>query len=164
MAAREKYATFYLAGIYFGIPAIAVQEVLEYQRVIPVPLAPAALPGIINLRGQILPVLALRERLQLASSEARSLEDSRMAVVRTQDGLLTLLIDRVGEILDVDSDTFEPPAETLKRGVRAVTSHICKLDGQLLLILDLVKLCELPETKAAAQTQSETNAAQTVTT
>jgi len=164
MGTREKYATFYLAGIYFGIPAISVQEVLEYQHVIPVPLAPAALPGIINLRGQILPVLDLRERLQLASSQARSLEDSRMAVVRTQDGLLTLLIDRVGEILDVDSDTFEPPAETLKPGVRAVTSHICKLDGQLLLILDLVKLCELPDQKAAGQTQSESNAAQTVST
>jgi purine-binding chemotaxis protein CheW len=144
MAANEKYATFYLAGIYFGIPAIAVQEVLGYQPVIRVPLAPAALPGIINLRGQILPVLDLRVRLQLSSSEARSLEETRMAVVRTQDGLLTLLIDRVGEILDVDSECFEPPAETLKRGVREVTSHICKLHGQLLLVLDLAKLCELP--------------------
>src|ERR1700730_12771167 len=162
MGTREKYATFYVSGIYFGIPAIAVQEVLAYQHVFPVSLAPSALPGIINLRGQILPVLASRERLQLASIEARSLEDSRMAVVRTQDELLTLLIDRVGEILDVDSDTFEPPAETLKHGVRAVTSHICKLDGQLLLILDLVKLCELPDEKAPARKLSESNAAQTV--
>lgn len=160
MAASEKYATFYLAGIYFGIPAIAVQEVLGYQPVIPVPLAPAALPGIINLRGQILPVLDLRERLQLSSSEARSLEETRMAVVRTQDGLLTLLIDRVGEILDVDSECFEPPAETLKRGVREVTSHMCKLDGQLLLVLDLAKLCELPEQKTVSEPNEGTNAGQ----
>lgn len=145
MAVREKYATFFLAGIYFGIPAISVQEVLEYLKINPVPLAPAALPGIINLRGQILPVLDLRERLQLSNTDKRSLEDTRMAVVRTSEGLLTLLIDRVGEILDVDSASFEPPAETLKPGVRAVTSHICKLENQLLLILDLVKLCQLPE-------------------
>lgn len=155
MAVREKYATFFLAGIYFGMPAIAVQEVLEYLKVIRVPLAPSALPGIINLRGQILPVLDLRERLQLSATDVRSLADSRMAVVRTNEGLLTLLVDRVGEIIDVDSDLFEPPAETLKPGVRAVTSHICKLENQLLLILDLAKLCHLPESVApTAQTDS----------
>lgn len=159
MAVREKYATFFLAGIYFGIPAISVQEVLEYLKINPVPLAPAALPGIINLRGQILPVLDLRERLELSVTDARSLLDSRMAVVRTQDGLLTLLIDRVGEILDVDSANFEPPAETLKPGVRAVTSHICKLEGHLLLILDLVKLSHLPGLAAAGQSPADPNGA-----
>ncbi len=162
MAVREKYATFFLAGIYFGIPAISVQEVLEYLKVIRVPLAPAALPGIVNLRGQILPVLDLRERLQLSTSDARSLADSRMAVVRTGDGLLTLLIDRVGEIIDVDSDLFEPPAETLKPGVRAVTSHICKLDNQLLLILDLAKLCLLPEHVPPAQIAVQSRSSQTM--
>jgi len=161
MAVREKYATFFLAGIYFGIPAIAVQEVLEYLKVIRVPLAPPALPGIINLRGQILPVLDLRERLQLSTAESRSLVDTRMAVVRTKEGLLTLLIDRVGEIIDVDSELFEPPAETLKPGVRAVTSHICKLENQLLLILDLVKLCQLPE-QAPTPVRVEKDATQTV--
>lgn len=162
MAVREKYATFFLAGIYFGIPAISVQEVLEYLKVIRVPLAPAALPGIINLRGQILPVLDLRERLQLSTTETRSLADTRMAVVRTSDGLLTLLIDRVGEIIDVDSDLFEPPAETLKPGVRAVTSHICKLENQLLLILDLAKLCRLPEHAPPALHPGESPALQSV--
>lgn len=142
MGAKEKYATFYLAGIYFGLPAVSVQEVLGYQRIIRVPLSTAALPGIINLRGQILPVSHLREGLQLSAGEARSLEEMRMAVVRTQDGLLTLIIDRVGEILDVDTDSFEPPAETMKASIRKVTSHVCKLDKQLLLILDLNKLCE----------------------
>jgi purine-binding chemotaxis protein CheW len=161
MAVREKYATFFLAGIYFGIPAISVQEVLEYLKINRVPLGPAALPGIINLRGQILPVLDLRERLQLSSADTRSLDDSRMAVVRTNEGLLTLLIDRVGEILDVDSANFEPPAETLKPGVRAVTSHICKLEGQLLLILDLAKLSQLPEL-AATTAQLDTSAGQSL--
>ena len=159
MAVKEKYATFFLSGIYFGIPAVSVQEVLEYLKVVIVPLAPAALPGIINLRGQILPVLDLRERLQLSTTDKRSLEDTRMAVVRTDEGLLTLLIDRVGEILDVESANFEPPAETLKPGVRAVTSHICKLDGQLLLILDLTKLSQLPE-HAAITAQTEIPAGQ----
>lgn len=155
MAVREKYATFFLAGIYFGIPAISVQEVVEYLKVIRVPLAPSALPGIINLRGQILPVLDLRERLQLSSTETRSVADSRMAVVRTCEGLLTLLVNRVGEIIDVDSANFEPPAETLKPGVRAVTSHICKLEGQLLLVLDLARLSQLPELAAAGQSPSD---------
>jgi chemotaxis signal transduction protein len=115
-----------------------------------------------NLRGQILPVLDLRERLQLSNADKRSIEDTRMAVVRTDEGLLTLLIDRVGEILDVDSDNFEPPAETLKPGVRAVTSHICKLDNQLLLILDLAKLSQLPDLPTAIAGQHDLPTGQAV--
>jgi purine-binding chemotaxis protein CheW len=143
VAEKIKYATFYLNGIYFGVPAVAVQEVLERQVVVNVPLAPPALPGVINLRGQILTVMDLRERLQLAPREDQEFSDSRMAVIRTHEGPLTLLIDRVGEICDVDTDCFEQPAETIRPNVRAVVSHLCKLDAQLLLVLDIVRLSEI---------------------
>jgi purine-binding chemotaxis protein CheW len=145
MAEHEKYATFYLSDIYFGLLAVNVQEVLERLEIVPVPLAPKSLPGIINLRGQILPVLDLRERLELASAADATIQDSRMVVVRMNEGLMTLLIDRVGDILDVDSSRFEPPGETLKSTIRHVTSHLCKLDGKLLFVLDTNKLGELPD-------------------
>lgn len=150
MGEKIKYATFFLSGIYFGIPAISVQEVLEYQTIVPIPLAPAAMPGVINLRGQILTVLDLRERLQLPGRDPDTIRDSRMAVLRTQEGPLTILIDRVGEICDADSEWFEPPAETIRANVRSVVSHLCKLEGQLLLILDIGKL--IPDEARSVQT------------
>ena len=146
MADHEKYATFYLSDIYFGLLAVNVQEVLERLEIVSVPLAPKSLPGIINLRGQILPVLDLLERLELASTADAAIQDSRMVVVRMNEGLMTLLIDKVGDILDVDASRFEPPGETLKSTIRHVTSHLCKLDGKLLFVLDTNKLGELPET------------------
>lgn len=150
MAEKAKYATFYLNGIYFGLPATSVQEVLEYQSVVPVPLAPAALPGVINLRGQILPVMDLRERLQLAASDEERSNNSRMAVIRTNEGPLTLIIDKVGDIRDVDSDCFEAPAETIRPNVRSVVSHLCKLEAQLLLILEIDKLSSIQVTETVS--------------
>ena len=150
MADREKYATFLLGGIYFGLPAVRVQEVLECLEIVPVPLAPPALPGIINLRGQILTVLDLRKRLQLPPLESAQQEDARMVVVRAKEGLITFLIDRVGEILDVDSASFEPPAETLKASLLEVTTHVCKLQNRLLMVLDTEKIVQLPDVSASA--------------
>ena len=155
MAERVKYATFFLSGIYFGLPAVRVQEVLECLEVVQVPLAPAALPGIINLRGQIIPVLDLGRRLDLLPTENQTREQSRMMVIRTEECPLSMLIDRVGEILDVDSGCFEEPAETLKSTIRAVTTHVCRLDERLLLILDGEKLIQFSSGKETTEGKVE---------
>jgi purine-binding chemotaxis protein CheW len=140
MADKTKYATFVLSGILFGIPAVNIQEVLELQTVVPVPLSRRTFPGMINLRGQILPVVDLYDHLHLAGSEADLKTEKQMAVVRFPGGLLTLLIDRIGGIIDVDSSLYEEPSETLKASIREVVTHMCKLDQQLLLVLDLDRL------------------------
>jgi purine-binding chemotaxis protein CheW len=155
MAYKIKCATFFLNGVYFGLPAISVQEVLERLEIVAVPLAPLALPGIINLRGQILPVLDLREQLQLPVRDAAADEVARMMVVRTAEGLITLVIDRVGEILDVEEASFETTPDTLKSIVRSVTTQICKLDNQLLLLLDIEKLIQLSDDKATKDEPAE---------
>ena len=140
MADKIKYATFVLSGILFGIPATKIQEVLELQTIVPVPLSRRTFPGMINLRGQILPVVDLRDHLQLADTESDSEVERQMAVVRFPDGLLTFLIDRVGAIVDVDTALYEEPSETLKSSIREVVNHMCKLDRQILLVLDIDRL------------------------
>lgn len=146
MAANKKYASFYLNGICFGVPIEEVQEVLEFQEITPVPLSPAVLPGIINLRGQILTTIDLKARLELAGNDSTS--QPMMIVVRTREGPMNLIVDKIGSVLEVDANEFEKPTETLKPGVRAVTSHVCKLEGYLLLVLDTEKIIQLPEVKA----------------
>jgi len=154
MGANQRYCTFFLNGICFGVPVEGVQEVLEYQEITPVPLSPAVLPGIINLRGQILTTIDLKSRLNLSATETN--EKRMMMVVRTSEGPINLVVDRIGPVLDVDASLFEKPTETLKPAVRAVTTHVCKLENNLLLALDTEKVIQLPEEAGAA---GETTAA-----
>jgi purine-binding chemotaxis protein CheW len=143
MACDQRYSTFYLNDICFGVPIENVQEFLEHQIVTRVPLARPVLPGIINLRGQILTTIDLRVRLGLTSLDKQ--KDPMMMVVRTSEGPMNLLVDKIGGVLDVDPDLFEKPLETLKPAVQAVTSHVCKLEQNLLLILDTEKIIQILE-------------------
>jgi purine-binding chemotaxis protein CheW len=143
MPTNYKYATFYLNGICFGVPIEKVQEVLEFQEITAIPLSPAVLPGIINLRGQILTTIDLKARLDL--SENASAEQPMMIVVRSSEGAVNLLVDQIGNVVDVEQEQFEKPAETLRPGVRAVTTHVCKLRDRLLLVLDTEKIIQLAE-------------------
>ncbi|MGB7438224.1 MAG: chemotaxis protein CheW [Candidatus Acidiferrum sp.] len=160
MSANQKYATFYLNGICFGVPIEKVQEVLEFQEITPVPLSPPVLPGIINLRGQILTTIDLKTRLELGANESQ--EQSMMIVVRTSEGPMNLIVDKIGGVRDVDTDLFEQPTETLKPGVRAATTHVCKLKEHLLLVLDTEKIIQLAEERGAQQ-QKDSAAAEPAT-
>jgi len=123
MAANHRYSTFYLNNICFGVPVERVQEVMDFQEITPVPLAPTALPGIINLRGQILTTIDLKSRLNLSEHDAG--EKPMMMVVRTSAGPINLVVDKIGPVLDVDVELFERPTETLKPAVHEVTTHVC---------------------------------------
>ena len=142
VAAKQRYSTFFLNRICFGVRVEKVQEVMEFQTITPIPLAPPVLPGIINLRGQILTTFDLKTRLNLSATELSG--QPMMMVIQTAEGPMNLLVDKIGPVLDVDPDLFEPPTETLKPAVRAVTTHVCKLDGQLLLVLDTEQIIRLP--------------------
>ena len=146
MAARLCFATFYLRDIFFGVPVEDVQEVLQFHEVTPVPLACAFLPGVINLRGQILTAMDLKMRLGL-TEEAFS-GGGMHVVIRCNDGLVSLLVDKIGEVLEIDGELCEIPPKTLKPGVHEVTTLVCKLEEKLLLILDTGKLMQSTGNKA----------------
>jgi purine-binding chemotaxis protein CheW len=141
MASSRRYATFYLNSIFFGIQVEKVQEFLEYVEITPVPLSLPVLPGIINLRGQILTTIDLKARMNLEAGEFGG--TPMMMVIRTSEGPMNLLVDKIGGVVDVDPELLEKPTETLKAGVRAVTSHVCKLEKQLLLVLDTEKIIQI---------------------
>lgn len=142
MAASQKYSTFYLNGIWFGVLVERVQEVMQFHEITEVPLSSPVLPGIINLRGQIITTIDLKRRLELSGEEL--VDQPMMIVVRTSEGPMNLVVDRIGNVIDVDPEHFEKPTETLKPGVRAVTTHVCKLEDRLLLALDTEKIIQLP--------------------
>jgi purine-binding chemotaxis protein CheW len=134
MASSQQFCTFFLGGHFFGTPVPKVQEVIQYQEMTRVPLAPEVVSGMINLRGQIVLAIDLRKRLGLAEREAGKLPMN--VVVRTNDGAVSLLVDEIGDVIEVEEDMLETPPETLQGLAREVVEGVYKLPGKLLLVLD----------------------------
>lgn len=137
LANGQQFCTFYVDGQFFGVPVQQVQEVIRYQEMTRVPLVPRVIRGLINLRGQIVVAIDLRRRLN--ASERPEDQLPMNVVVRTADGAVSLLVDEIGDVLEVQDETFEPPPETLRNVSRELVLGVHKLANQLLLILDTEK-------------------------
>lgn len=143
----SQLATFRLAGDLFGVPVSDVQEVLMEQPHTPTPQAPAAVAGLINLRGQVVTALDLRVRLSLPPREPGS--DYINVVVRHGEDVWSLLVDRIGDVIAVDDAQFEPPPDTLHGPASELILGAYKLEAELLLLLDVRKVLELSPAVAA---------------
>ena len=141
MSTTRQLCTFYLDGHHLGIDVTQVQEVIRSQELTAVPLAPAEVRGLINLRGQIVTALDLRRRLGMPDRPDG--EVPMNVVVRTADGSLSLLVDRIGDVLEVDDADFELPPATLGGLPRALLLGAYKLPGALLSVLDTDKAIDL---------------------
>ena len=143
MADERQYCTFLLGSHYFGIDVLNVQEVIRHQEMTRVPLAPAAVRGLINLRGQIVTAIDLRRRLGLPDRPEGALPVN--VVVRTDDGAVSLLVDEIGDVLRVPDEAFERPPEPLRGEGRELIRGAYKLHGRLLLILDTARAVNLAD-------------------
>lgn len=132
----RQLATFWLDGRLLGVEVVRVQEVIRSQRMTNVPLAPAEVRGLINLRGQIVTALDLRRRLGLPE-RAEGSPAPMNVVVRTADGPVSLLVDAIGDVLAVDDADFERAPDTLDGPARTLLGGAYKLEGRLLLLLDV---------------------------
>jgi purine-binding chemotaxis protein CheW len=129
------YATFLVQDRFLGVPVDRVQEVLRAQPLTPVPLAHAHVSGLLNLRGSIVTAVDLRARLGLPGRDAGM--PSANVVVTTDRGPLSLVVDRLGDVLSVDDRSFEPLPDTVDVTARRLIKGAYKLDDALLLDLDL---------------------------
>lgn len=143
MAETKQFATFYLDGLFFGVEVLKVQEVIRYQEMTRVPLAPPVVRGLINLRGQIVTAIDLRRRLRLRERPKDQLPMN--VVVRTDDGALSLLVDEIGDVLEIADDQMERAPETVDEHARDLLHGVYKLEGRLLLILDTERTVHLQE-------------------
>jgi len=143
MASTQQFCTFFLAGHFFGTPVARVQEVIQYQEMTRVPLAPEVVKGMINLRGQIVPAVDLRKRLGLPERPPGELPMN--VVVRTNEGAVSLLVDEIGDVIEVEREMLESPPETLRGLAREVVEGVYKLPGRLLLALDTARAVDCRE-------------------
>jgi purine-binding chemotaxis protein CheW len=137
----RQYATFFVDGLFFGVEVLQVQEVLRYQEMTRVPLAPEVVEGLINLRGQIVTAVDMRRRLHL---KPRPDDQTPMnTVVRTAGGAVSLLVDEIGDVVEVDAATFEQPPDNVDPAALELLRGVYKLKDRLLLILDTEKTVDV---------------------
>ena len=146
--AQQQFVTLFLDGLRFGVDVQKVQEVVPYQEMTRVPLAPPTVRGVLNLRGQIVTGIDLRRRLDLPDRPAGSLPMN--VVLRGEEAPVSLLVDEIGEVLEVPAESGERPPETLRGKVRELIQTIYPLDGELLHVLDTARTLDLAHDLAGA--------------
>lgn len=147
MSPAQQFCTFFLDGKLYGVPVPQVQEVIRYQEMTRVPLAPGVVEGMINLRGQIVIAIDLRRKLELAPRAAGELPIN--VVVRTMEGAVSLLVDEIGDVIEAEEGSFEIPPATLRGGIRGMILGVHKLEGRLLHVLDVESTCQVQATTEA---------------
>ena len=147
MSLPQQFCTFYLGRQCYGLDVRKVQEVVRSQPLTRVPLAHPAVCGLINLRGQIVTAIDLRLRLNLPERDSTC--EPVNVVLQTDEGAVSLLVDDIGDVLEVSEQEFERPPETLQGSAREFIQGAYKLSDRLLVILD-------PERIVAIDNQSTT--------
>jgi len=131
----KQYATFYVGDLLFGVDVMHVQELIRYQEMTEVPLAAKEIEGLINLRGEIIAAIDLRRRLSM-EPRAEDAEPPMNVVLRTDDGIISLLVDDIGDVMEVNKTQFENTPDTIDEHYHEMISGVFKLEDTLLLILN----------------------------
>lgn len=133
-----QLVSFELGGEEFGVDILKVQEINRMVEITHVPQAPHYVDGIINLRGKVIPVVDLRTKFGM-ESKARD-KNSRIVVCDVGGEIIGTVVDAVSEVLRIPRSTVEdPPAIVRSRGQEYING-VVKLEGRLLLYLDISKL------------------------
>jgi len=143
-----EYVTFTVSAQMFGLPIGRVQDVFKPTRITPVPLAAAEIAGVLNLRGRIVTMIEMRRRLAV---KRREVGDAVMAIgIEARGESFGLLVDAVGEVLKLPEADREPNPVNLDRMLAALSAGVYRLDGQLLVVLDIDRVLDLRAEPAAA--------------
>lgn len=144
----NEFVTGVVGGQLFGLPIRRVQDVFHPERLTRVPLAPPEVAGVLNMRGRIVTLIDLRLRLGLELPDG---DNPMMAIgVETRGESYGLLIDSIGEVLKLDESLCERNPINLDPRLASVSAGIYRLEGQLLIVLDVDRVLDIVTTKAAA--------------
>lgn len=135
----RQFSTFTVSDRLYGIDVTRVQEIAKKMTMTPVPLSPAYVHGLINLRGQICTAIGLRDLFEIQSE---SPEDFMNVVCRSDGMLMSFLVDRIGDVIEVEDAKFESTPDTLPPKIQRFMSGVYKLDSQILSVIDVDKILE----------------------
>lgn len=146
---------FHIGKELFGVNILKVQEIIRDTTITAIPDAPAFIEGVINLRGNIIPVIDLRKRLKMMRGDAR--KDRPWILILDIDGRVTgFMVDTVTEVTKVPRDAIKPPPEIVLVGLKSqYISGVCKTERGLLILLDFNRVLMVEEIKKLKALQRE---------
>ena len=120
----------------FGVNILSVQEIIRSTEVTSVPNSPSFVEGVINLRGDIVPVIDLRKRLDLFKSENAG-DRNWILILRIGNHVAGFIVDEVNKVLKVSEDSIDPPPGIVIAGLEnQYIQGVCEIDNNLVIILD----------------------------
>jgi purine-binding chemotaxis protein CheW len=140
---EQQIVVFDLAGETYGADIHAVREIVRMQEITSIPQAPPAIEGVINLRGQVNPIMDLRKRFGLTASEET--KDSRIVVVDIGEQEVGLIVDAVAEVNRIPAEAIEAPSSVVTSPGTDYISGIAKFEGSMIILLDLDKVLSATE-------------------
>ena len=150
---EEQVVVFSLAEELYGLDISRVQGIIKMPEVTRVPRAAEFVEGVINLRGEIVPIIDLRKRFGLRQQENGV--DTRIINVEMGDHLVGLIVDAVEEVLNIPSDVIEPPPDLVTTVDSAYLRGIAKLEERLVILLDLDRVLSTAEQQAIGRLGAE---------
>lgn len=144
MSETIQACTFRVAGFYCGIPISAVQEVIQSVSFTRAPLARGAVIGLVAVRGDVLTVIDLRRKLHLGAAPPDA--DPVNLIVRSGGEAISLWVDAIEDVIELDHESGAIPPDTLNPEVRAVIGKVYEIGDRLLLLLDPERVTDVEAT------------------
>ncbi len=142
----RQLATFHIADRFYGIDVMRVQEVTQAPRLTVMHLAPSFVRGLINLRGQIATAIGVRELFGNPPDESA---EPMTIVCQHEHALLSLIVDKVGDVIEVDVENLEEVPATVEEPMRKFIDGVCVLNGQLLSVVGIERIAKILNGKEA---------------
>lgn len=136
---NRQFSTFYIADRMYGIDVMRVQEITRALPMARIPLAPHFVHGLINLRGQISTAIGLRELFEI---KEKTPPDQMNVVCKLDEVLASFLVDRIGDVMELESKDYEHPPETIPEGIRKFIEGVYKTPDALLSVINIDKVAE----------------------
>lgn len=137
----NTYVVFKLENEEYGIDILRVKEIKEMLRITRVPKAPSFVRGVVNLRGEVIPVVDLRKKFNLQQS--KDTESTRIIIVTVEEITVGLIIDTSSEVLDIDKDLIEEPPAAISNIDHSFIYGIGKINERLIILLDVAKIINI---------------------
>ena len=158
-AVAAQYLTFMLGGDAYALGILSIKEIIEYTAMTEVPMMPASIRGVINLRGAVVPVMDLQVRFGQSANPVTKRTCIVIAEVSSAEGQQTMgiVVDAVNEVLDIDASDIEAPPAFGARIRTDFISGIGKVRNKFVILLDVNRVLDLDDLQAVGHALSDTN-------
>lgn len=139
---------FVLAGELFGVDILEVQEIIKQMPVTSIPDSPDFIEGVINLRGNIIPIIDLRKRLNMSGKKKEAETDPWTIILNVSGRVAGFIVDRVTRVLKIPAGAIQPPPEMVVSALKSqYISGVCKMESQFMAVLDFHRILVVDEFK-----------------